>query len=75
MHPAYRFSIRPITSGSDPGFELAVGMPEEKDEELVPINRTAFARRLAVQKFHRTEADVQAELQSVLDWLDSRPRC
>lgn len=79
MHATYRFAIRSITTANDTGFELLVGMPEEKDHELVPVNRTAFAQRLSLRAFHSSEAAVELELNALLEWLDARdggsPQC
>jgi hypothetical protein len=70
MH--YRFRIRSVFGRPDARFELMVGMQGEQDNELIPMHRTAFAKRFQLQQSHRSEAEVQQELDSVMEWLASR---
>lgn len=72
MTDSYCFAIRSITTANDSGFQLVVGMAGEKDHELVPVNRTAFAQRLPLRGFHACEADVELELNCLREWLDAR---
>jgi len=72
MTDSYRFAIRSITTANDAGFELAVGMAEEKDHELVSVSRTAFAQRLPLRGFHASEAEVEVELSRLVEWLEAR---
>ena len=68
----YRFRIQPLFGGIEPRFQLTVGMEEEKDFEMIPVHRTAFAQRFRLQQAHPSQADVQLELTSLLEWLHSR---
>ena len=70
MH--YRFSIRPIFGQTGARFEVMVGMIEERDNELIPLHRTAFAERFRLRQTHGSEAEVQQELDNLIEWLASR---
>ena len=69
----YRFRVQPLLGNAEPGFQLTVGMSEEKDSEMIPAHLSAFARRYALQRAHPTEAAVQLELTGLLEWLRTRP--
>jgi hypothetical protein len=68
----YRFRIQPLFGGTEPRFQLTVGMEEERDFEMIPAHRTAFAQQFPLQPMHTSQADVQLELTSLLEWLRSR---
>ena len=72
MHANYRFHIRPLVGAAVPCFQLAVGMVDERDFELIPAHRSAFGHHLHLKSSHPTEADVQIELQALIDWLAAR---
>lgn len=72
MHTNYRFRIQPLVGGAEPCFRLAVGMADKHAYEMIPVHRTAFARRLPLKEFHPTEAEVQIELTCLLELLQSR---
>jgi len=69
----YRFRVQPLLGNAEPGFQLTVGMSEEKDSEMIPAHLSAFARRYALQRTHPTEAAVQLELTGLIEWLRTRP--
>ena len=68
----YRFRIQPLFGGIEPRFQLTVGMEEEKDFEMIPVHRTAFAKQFPLLPAHPNQADVQLELTSLLEWLQAR---
>jgi hypothetical protein len=68
----YRFRIQPLFGGIEPRFQLTVGMEEERDFEMIPAHRTAFAKQFPLQPAHPSQADVQLELTSLLEWLQTR---
>ena len=72
MHANYRFHIRPIVGTKAPSFQLAVGMVDERDVELIPAHRSAFGHQLPLKSSHPTEAEVQIELKALIDWLAAR---
>ena len=72
VHANYRFHIRPLVGSAAPSYQLAVGMIGERDYELIPAHRTAFAHHLPLKSSHPTEADVQIELKALIEWLASR---
>jgi hypothetical protein len=47
-------------------------MADEKDYEMIPAHRSAFARRLVLKESHSTEAEVQIELTCLLELLKNR---
>jgi hypothetical protein len=72
VHTNYRFHIRPLVGAAAPCFQLAVGMVDERDFELIPAHRSAFAHHLSLKQSHPTEADVQIELRALLAWISAR---
>jgi hypothetical protein len=71
VHANYRFHIRPLV-GAVPCYQLTVGMIDERDIEMIPAHRTAFAHHLPLKQFHSSEADVQTELKALLEWISAR---
>ena len=69
----YRFRVQPLDGTPEPRFQLAVGLAEEKDSEMIPAHLSAFAGRCELQPAHSTEAAVQLELTGLLEWLRTRP--
>lgn len=72
MHATYRFRIQPLFGRTEPCFQLTVGMAEDRDFELIPAHRAAFAQRFGLREFHSSQAEVQLELTSLLEWLAAR---
>ena len=66
----YRFLIQPLNRG-DSRFQLRVGMLDDRDAELVPAHRTAFAGRLHLEIAHPTVSDAQFELTGLLEWIET----
>lgn len=72
MFSNYRFRIQPLFGGAIPCFRLVIGMVDERDFEMIPAHRSAFAHRLPLKGFHPTEAEVQIELTCLLELLQNR---
>lgn len=69
----YRFRIQQLRAGRAPRFQLRVGLAGEPNFELVPVHRTAFAKKLPLEVAHPSQVDAQLELTALLEWLSARP--
>jgi hypothetical protein len=65
----YRFRIQKVFVGSDPRFQLRVGMDGERDLEFIPVHCSAFALRMPLKEGHHTEDQARQEKDALLEWL------
>ncbi len=49
-----------------------MGLCGDPDEELIPVHRSAFAKRLRLKTTHPAEAEAQAEFTALIAWLNTR---
>jgi hypothetical protein len=68
----YRFCVEQVRVGGKRRFQLRIGLSGDPDCELIPAQRSAFAKRLRFQITHATEAGAQAEFTTLIGWLNAR---
>jgi hypothetical protein len=69
VQTSYRFRIQPLFGGAQPCFQLTIGMAGDRDFEMIPAHRSAFAWQIEIKEFHPTQADAQIELSTLLEWM------
>jgi hypothetical protein len=68
----YRFCVEHVRVGGKRRFQLRVGLSGDPDEEMIPVHRSAFAKRLRLKATHPGEAGAQAEFTALIAWLNAR---
>ncbi len=68
----YRFCVEQVRVGGKRRFQLRVGLAGDPDCELIPVHRSAFAKRLRLKTTHAAEAGAQSDFTALIAWLNTR---
>jgi hypothetical protein len=68
----YRFCVVQVRVGGKRRFQLRIGLAGDPDDEMIPVCRSAFAKRMRLKVTHAGEAGAQEEFTALIAWLNAR---
>lgn len=68
----YRFCVQQVRVGGKRRYQLRVGLSGDPDDEMIPVYRSAFSKRMRLKVTHAGEAGAQAEFTALIAWLNAR---